>query len=196
METSRRYQAQNDLGYNFEEEDSKYSQALEKEERRREKKQRKREELLESSSYRMVSGIAKYWDNCFLDPIVGLFLPGFGDFITTTLGLPAIWMSLTKIRSLPLTLAVIYNLVVDMLIGLIPFYIGDICDAFNKANKKNMKLIVGFIEDDEEIISKVNRKAVFFGIMIIVLCFIIYYAIKFVISMATGMWDYISGIIA
>lgn len=190
-----REQAQNDLGYNFDKDDIETSLALEREELRRQEKERKRKELLQSPSYRMVEGISKYWDNWFLDPIVGFFFPGFGDFITTTLGLPAIWMSLTKIQSIPLTLAVIYNIAVDMLIGVIP-YIGDICDAFNKANKKNMKLITGFIEDDEKTISKVNRKAVFFGLMIIVLGFLIYYAIKFVISVTTGLWDFISGIIA
>ena len=60
MESSRRQQAQSDLGMNFEREDLKRNAALAKEQERVEKKQAKREQMMNRSSYRMMVKTAKY----------------------------------------------------------------------------------------------------------------------------------------
>lgn len=194
MESARRREAQEDLGLTTSEEQERIDHAIEKEEARRRKKEQKRQELETDSSYRMVKGIATVMDKFFLDPIIGFFLPAVGDILTSVMTLPSIMVALFKVRSIPLTLAIIYNMLVDMLLGLIPFWIGDILDAFNRSYMKNYKLIVGFVEDDKEVIHEVNRKAVFTGICILVFCLLIYWLTKLVIYVTTSVWEWIQGL--
>ena len=47
----------------------------------------------------------------------------------------------------------------DVMLGMIPFYIGDVIDFFHRANSQNMQLISGFVNGDKEVIHEVNRKA-------------------------------------
>ena len=44
----------------------------------------------------------------------------------------------------------------DVLIGAIPLYIGDVLDVFKRSYVENLRLVTGYIEDDKEIINKVN----------------------------------------
>lgn len=141
---------------------------------------------MNSSSYQMAHGVALWMDKRFLDPILGFFLPGFGDAITSFFVTPFIYVSAVKIRSLSLTLAVIYNVLVDVLVGLVPFYIGAVCDIFNKAYVKNARLIDGFVEDDKVIIEEVNQKATWMGIMIAIVCFLIY--LMLLLAMKVTEW--------
>ena len=46
----------------------------------------------------------------------------------------------------------------ELLIGAIPFYIGDVLDVFKRSYVENLRLVTGYIEDDKEIINKVNKK--------------------------------------
>ena len=50
-----------------------------------------------------------------LDPILGLVAPGLGDWVTTILTVPYIVTSVFKLKSLSLTLAIIYNVLMDCL---------------------------------------------------------------------------------
>lgn len=191
MESSRRQQAQSDLGMNFEREDLKRNAALAKEQERVEKKQAKREQMKNRSSYRMMVKTAKYMDKYYLDPLIGLIPGGVGDTISSLVALPFIYYSLCVVKSIPLTLAVIYNILMDVLIGAIPFYIGDILDVFKRSYVDNLKLITGYIEDDKEIINKVNKKAFWTAVFIVVLCWLIYVVISWAISLGTRVWDWI-----
>lgn len=191
MESSRRQQAQSDLGMNFEREDLKRNAALAKEQERVEKKQAKREQMMNRSSYRMMVKTAKYMDKYYLDPLIGLIPGGVGDTISSLLAFPFIYYSLCVVKSIPLTLAVIYNILMDVLIGAIPFYIGDILDVFKRSYVDNLKLITGYIEDDKEIINKVNKKAFWTAVFIVVLCWLIYVVISWAISLGTRVWDWI-----
>ena len=74
----------------------------------------------------------------------------------------------------------IYNYLIDMLLGCIPFWIGDILDIFNRAHIKNMKLITHYVQDDKETVNEVNSKALRTTILIVILCIVIYYTIKLV----------------
>ena len=126
MESSRRQQAQADLGMDFAREDQKREAALAKEKERVDKKEAKRQEMMNRSSYRIMVSTAKYMDKWFLDPILGFILPaGIGDALSSMFAFPFIYYSLCVVKSIPLTLAVIYNILMDVLIGAIPFYIGD-----------------------------------------------------------------------
>lgn len=192
FQSGRRRQAQEDLGLTSQEEQMDIERSIRKEEQRKAEKEMRRMEIEMSSSYRMVQGIAKFMDKYLLDPIIGFFVPGIGDILSSVLVLPFIHVSLFKIKSVPLTLAVIYNVLIDVLIGLIPFYIGDIIDVFNRAYLKNARLITGFVEDDKEVISEVNRKAAWMGFMIMVLCVLIYFMVLLVMKLMDwlgGLWD-------
>ncbi len=192
FQSGRRRQAQEDLGLTSQEEQMDIERSIRKEEQRKAEKEMRRMEIEMSSSYRMVQGIAKFMDKYLLDPIIGFFVPGIGDILSSVLVLPFIHVSLFKIKSVPLTLAIIYNVLIDVLIGLIPFYIGDIIDVFNRAYLKNARLITGFVEDDKEVISEVNRKAAWMGFMILVLCVLIYFMVLLVMKLMDwlgGLWD-------
>ena len=190
MESSRRQQAQSDLGMNFEREDLKRNAALAKEQERVEKKQAKREQIMSRSSYRMMVKTAKYMDKYYLDPLIGLIPGGVGDTISSLLAFPFIYYSLCVVKSIPLTLAVIYNILIDVMLGAIPV-IGNVFDIFKRSYVDNLKLITGYIEDDKEIINKVNKKAFWTAVFIVVLCWLIYVVISWAISLGTRVWDWI-----
>lgn len=133
----------------------------------------RKQKLKETASFKLSKNIAKYWDQWYLDPIIGFIIPGAGDILSSLFAIPAFWMSAVKLKSVPLTLAIIYNVLVDAVIGMFPFLLADIIDAANKANSKNLKLIEGYVDNDTSIIREVNRKAIMTGIMIAVLCVLI-----------------------
>ena len=115
-------------------------------------------------------------DSYFLDPIIGFLLPaGTGDALTSIFVFPYIYVAAFQVKSLPLTLAVIFNVLKDVFLGMLPFWIGDIVDVFNRSYKQNARLIVGFVEDDKDVIEEVNRKAFWTGVMIIIFCVLIYF---------------------
>ena len=65
------------------------------------------------SSYRIMVKTAKYMDQYYLDPLIGLIPGGVGDVLSSSLAMPFIYYSLCVVRSIPLTLAVIYNVLLD-----------------------------------------------------------------------------------
>lgn len=179
IESSRRQQAQNDLGLNFEREDYKRETALAKEQERITKREAKRQKMMSRPPYQILVKTAKYMDKYYLDPIIGFILPGgIGDTISSVAALPFIYYSLCIVKSIPLTLAVIYNILIDILIGTIPYFIGDILDVFKRSYIDNLRLITGYIEDDKEIINKVRKKAFVTVMFIAIICFLIYLVIK------------------
>lgn len=177
---SRRQQAEIDLGVNDQKEQTKMNIALQKEQCRQSKKIEKRVALEYSASYLLVQKTAKVMDKYCLDPLMGLIPGGVGDYISSVCVLPFIYVSLFKVRSLPLTLAVIFNVLVDMLLGIIPF-LGIFIDFVNRCYIKNMRLITGYVEDDRETIRSVNKKAFWMFLGICLICYLIYLAVKIVV---------------
>lgn len=128
--------------------------------------------LMNSSSFNLVY-LAKKYDDWFLDPIVGLIIPGIGDIISSIASLPSLYVAIFKVKSFKLTLAIFYITVLDVLCGIIPGA-GDIVDAFYKTNKKAARWIVGYVEGDSNTISEINKSAAWGSIMLIVLGFLIW----------------------
>lgn len=186
MANSRRQQAQADMGMNFEREDQQRETALAKEQERQAEKEAKREALMTTTSYRIMDTTAKYMDKYFLDPIIGLIPGGIGDVLSSFLALPFIYFALVQVKSIPLTLAVICNVLKDALLGSIPFFIGDIIDVFNRSYVANLRLITGYVNDDKTVIHEVNRKATWSAIFIVILCVLIYFIVKWAIEL--GNW--------
>lgn len=151
----------------------------EKEELQRSKKEQKRKELMENSLFNLMYKIKHLFDDWYLDAIIG-FIPTAGDIVTALLSFPFIMFCVFKVRSVALTLAVLNNYMIDMIIGLIPFWVGNIADFFYKAHRKNLDLIMGYIDDDQSIIEEVNRKAVSSAIILAVLIAIFILMIKLV----------------
>ena len=152
------------------------------------KKAAKREKMMNMPSYRLMVGTAKYMDKWFLDPILGFILPvGIGDALTSVFAFPFIYYSLCVVKSIPLTLAVIYNILIDVMLGAIPV-IGNVFDIFKRSYVDNLKLITGYIEDDKEIISKVRKKAFATAVLIAIVCLLIYLVVRAAIWVASRLF--------
>lgn len=134
--------------------------------------------VMKSHPYRAMSHLAKWMDRYYIDPILGLIPGGWGDTFSALMTLPFLWLSIATVKSVPLTLAIIYNILADMVMGLIPFFVGNILDIFSHSYARNMALVQGFINNDRKIVNEVNRKAWFFAIAIIICILAIVLLIK------------------
>lgn len=74
-----------------------------------------------------------------IDPILGL-IPGLGDLISAVLSLYIVFVAmLHKIRPIK-TMQMIFNILVDLVIGSIPI-LGDVLDFAIKPNTKNLAIL-------------------------------------------------------
>ena len=126
-------------------------------------------------------------DKYYLDPLIGLIPGGVGDTISSLLAFPFIYYSLCVVKSIPLTLAVIYNILIDVMLGAIPV-IGNVFDIFKRSYVDNLKLITGYIEDDKEIINKVRKKAFATAVLIAIVCLLIYLVVRAAIWVASRLF--------
>ena len=133
----------------------------------------KQEIIRNSASYKLVHAIAQWMDRRLLDPLIGLVLPGFGDALTSVFAVPYLYLSIVKLKSIPLTLAIVCNILLDVLIGIIP-YIGVVGDVFKRAFTRNAALIKGYVEGDRAIMQEIDRKAVGMAFLIVILCGLTY----------------------
>ncbi len=133
----------------------------------------KQEIIRNSVSYKLVHAIALWMDRRLLDPLICLLLPGFGDALTSVLAVPYLYLSIVKLKSIPLTLAIVCNILLDVLIGIIP-YIGVVGDVFKRAFTRNAAMIKGYVEGDRAIMQEIDRKAVGMAFLIVILCGLIY----------------------
>ena len=148
--------------------------------------------ITDTTAYRLAHGIAKYLDGYYLDPVIG-FIPIAGDISPALLSLPSIYLALVHIKSIPLALAMTLNLLIDVVIGLIPFYIGNIFDFFHKAYSRNMKLADGWINGDKRVREEVKSKAIISAILIALVCLIIYWLISLIGGITETLTDWVSG---
>lgn len=142
-----------------------------------------------SKTYRATKKIHVVLDDYFLDPIIGL-IPVVGDSITSVFSLPYLYLSVFKLRSISLTLAIVFNVLLDFALGLFPFFIGTFLDVFHRAHKKNYRLLQGFVQNDAQVIKQVNRKAVLFALGILGMVVTIYWMIKLTASFISWLWSF------
>ena len=81
-----------------------------------------------------------------------------------------------------------------VLLGMIPFFVGDIIDIFHRANTKNMAMIQGFVDGDETIIKEVNQKAWQSAIVLIVLLLLIALIIWALISFGSYLYSLVASV--
>ena len=130
------------------------------------------ENVMDNKIYQTMNDITRYMDRYYLDAIIGI-IPGWGDMITLFCVVPFIYFSTRIIKSIPLTLAIINNALRDVLLGMIPFFIGDVIDVFHRANTKNMAMIQGFVDGNVTVTKEVNQKAIQSAVILIILLILI-----------------------
>ena len=150
---------------------------------------------MDNQVYQSMQSFTRYMDRFYLDAVIGL-IPGWGDAVALLCVVPFVYFSMCIIKSIPLTLAVLNNALRDVLLGMIPFFIGDVIDIFHRANMKNMAMIQGFIDGDEAIIKQVNRRALQSAIVLFVLLLLIALMIWALISFGSYLYSLIASVFA
>lgn len=87
-----------------------------------------------------LEAIAEWMDRRYLDPLIGLFLPGAGNTISSLFGLYALYVA-ARLGVHPIVIArMLLHLAIDSIIGAIPV-LGWIGDFFYRAHLKNVELL-------------------------------------------------------
>jgi hypothetical protein len=92
--------------------------------------------------------LARWLDRGFLDPLLGLVLPGAGDAIGALLGLYPVVLAWRRGASRALLARMVLNLSVDALGGAVPI-VGDLWDFFFRAHARNLALLEARLHDGE-----------------------------------------------
>ena len=158
-----------------------------------EKRLQRRKRLMDNKAYKMMQGLSRYMDRYYLDALIGV-IPGWGDAIALICVVPFVYFSSRVIKSIPLTLAVVNNALRDILLGMIPFYVGDIIDIFHRANIQNMQMIQGFVDGDEAVVRQVNQRAWQSAIVLFVLLLLIALMIWVLISFGSYLYSLVASI--
>ena len=156
-----------------------------------EKRQLQCQRLMNNRAYQAMQGLTRYMDRYYLDALIGV-IPGWGDAIALVSVVPFVYFSLKVIKSIPLTLAVLNNALRDVLLGMIPFFVGDIIDIFHHANTKNLAMIQGFVDGDEAIIKQVNQRAWQSATVLLLLLLLIALMIWLLISFGSYLYSLLS----
>ena len=153
-----------------------------------EKRLQRRKRLMDNKAYQTMLGLSRYMDRYYLDALIGV-IPGWGDAIALICVVPFVYFSSRVIRSIPLTLAVINNALRDILLGMIPFFVGDVIDIFHRANVQNMQMIQGFVDGDEAVIKQVNQRARQSAIVLVILLLLIALMIWALVSFGSYLYS-------
>ncbi len=156
-------------------------------------KEQQRKRLMENKAYQTMDSLTRYMDRYHLDALIGI-IPGWGDAFALISVVPFLYFSLRVIRSIPLTLAVLNNALRDVLLGMIPFFVGDAIDFFHRANIRNMDMIQGFVNGDEAIIRKVNTRAIQSAVVLVILLLLIALMVWALISFGSYLYALVASL--
>lgn len=162
---------------------------LTKEESRKIQKELKKVEIEKSTHYQIVKLAKKWFDDYYLDGIIGLF-PIVGDIVTQFFSYSFLYVAIVKVKSYRLTMAILLNSLIDILVGLIP-YAGVVLDFVHRSYKHNFELIVGFVNDDKKVIQQVNRRALWTTIGVFIVLILIFVLIWLIITIFSGLYKWI-----
>jgi len=84
--------------------------------------------------------LARWLDDRFLDPLLGLFLPGVGDLLGSALGLYPVLLAWRRRAPRALLARMLLNLAADAAGGAIPI-VGDVWDFLFRAHARNLALL-------------------------------------------------------
>lgn len=131
------------------------------------KKELQKMRIEKSRHYQIIKISKKWFEDYYLDGILGL-VPIVGDIASQFFSYSFLYVAIVKLKSYRLTMAILCNMLLDILIGLIP-YLGIVLDFVHRSYKYNFNLIVGFVNDDPEIIRQVNKRATWTTVAVVVL---------------------------
>ena len=157
------------------------------------KRELQRQRLMDNKVYQTMEGLVRYMDRYYLDALIGI-IPRWGDAIALLCVVPFVYFSARVIKSVPLTLAVLNNALRDVLLGMIPFFVGDIIDIFHRANTQNMQMIQGFVDGDEVVIKQVNQRAWQSAIVLILLLLLIVLMIWLLFSFGSYLYSLVASV--
>ena len=161
----------------------------------KQRKELQRQRLMGNKAYQAMDGLTRYLDRYHLDALIGV-IPGWGDAIALLCVVPFVYFSLHVAKSIPLTLAVLNNSLRDVLMGMIPFFVGDVIDFFHRANIQNMQMIQGFVDGDENIIKRVNQRALQSAIVLVVLVLLISLMIWALFCFGSYLYSFVNTLVA
>lgn len=88
----------------------------------------------------LLEQFALWLDRRYLDPIIGLLVPGAGDMLGSLLGLYSIFVAV-RLRAHPVVIArMLLNLALDAVLGAVPL-LGDVFDLYHRAHRRNLSLL-------------------------------------------------------
>jgi hypothetical protein len=85
--------------------------------------------------------MAEWLDDRFIDPLVGLVLPGVGDLLFAAVGMYPVFVALRRRMPAVVAARMIRNVAVDLVLGAIPV-VGDLFDFVFKAHRRNANLLL------------------------------------------------------
>ena len=98
------------------------------------------------SELERVRVVARVLDRYYLDPLIGLVIPGGGDVIGSVIGIYTVVIAARRKVSPVIIARMLLNLAADAVIGFIPF-LGDLFDVGFKANVRNVELLTERVEN-------------------------------------------------
>jgi hypothetical protein len=155
MSNKRREDKRKDLGLSSEKERKKTESDFQSAQETVKKLAKKREEIESDPVYKLVIKGAFAFD--IIDGLAG-FLEWIGDSLSSVFHLLNLYISVFVVKSFRLTLAVLSVSLVDLLVGFIPLA-GSVLDFVFCSSSLNRHLIRGWVEEDEEVRSRVNKIA-------------------------------------
>jgi hypothetical protein len=97
--------------------------------------------------------LARWLDGRFVDPLLGLVLPGLGDVLSSALGIYPIYLAWRRQAPRSLLARMLLNLAFDALGGAVPI-VGDIWDFFFRAHARNLALLQSRQRDGGQVKSR------------------------------------------
>ena len=85
--------------------------------------------------------MADWLDDRYIDPIVGLVLPGAGDLLFALVGMYPIVVALRRRMPAIVVARMVRNVAIDLLFGAVPV-VGDIFDWVFKSHRRNANLLL------------------------------------------------------
>jgi hypothetical protein len=84
--------------------------------------------------------MADWLDDRYIDPLVGLVLPGAGDLLFAAVGMYPVYVAVRRRMPAIVAARMIRNVAIDLLIGAIPV-VGDLFDFVFRAHRRNANLL-------------------------------------------------------
>jgi hypothetical protein len=85
--------------------------------------------------------MADWLDDRYIDPLVGLILPGAGDLLFAAVGMYPVYVAVRRRMPAIVAARMIRNVVIDLVLGAIPV-VGDVFDFVFKAHRRNANLLL------------------------------------------------------